>query len=147
MRPINLLDKSWELYTTFRYSRQLYDWFLSRAADDSTDAIIIDADDIVQDDATMKKLCGLCGMDPSLVRSEWGALDTGEILSNRHLSYMTGFWSSTSVDRSKTAKGIDMEAKHDQWKSEFGASEAERLYTLVKTALPDYYYLQSKRLR
>jgi hypothetical protein len=86
-------------------------------------------------------------MDPTLVRSEWGTLQTGKVLSSRHASYMTGFWSSTSVDRSKTATGISMDVKLDQWREEFGQVVAAQLCELVEAASPDYHYLHDRRLR
>lgn len=148
VRPINILDKSWELYVTLRYLRQLYDWLSTRAySGQSLPPVVMDADDIMANGAAMQKLCLLCGMDPSLVRSEWGTLDTGKVLSTRHESYMSGFWNSKGIDKSRIAEGLDLERKYAAWNEEFGGEVTAQMKLWVEEAMPDYEYLKSQSLR
>ncbi|CEJ92241.1 hypothetical protein VHEMI07901 [[Torrubiella] hemipterigena] len=148
VRPINVADKSWRLYTTLCYLRQLYDWLSARAYNNQSLApVIMDADDILANGPAVQKLCELCGMDPSLVCSEWGTLNTGKILSSRHESYMSGFWNSKGIDKSKTAEGLDLQSKYTAWDEEFGAEVSAQMKVWVEEALLDYEFLKGKRLQ
>lgn len=160
---IDLFDKSLATYyTTYKYSRWLYDWYTRQAtaANKSLDTttqgegeagvpIIVEADDIMERTPVIEKICHLCGMDPEHVRYEWekhtpnpdipmqGALFT---------SYLQGIWNSTTIDKSKTSRGLDMEAKREDWKLQYGGKIAAELDRLVEEAMPDYLYLHEKKL-
>lgn len=156
---VDLLDKSWAYITTFRYSRELYDWFVandpnfmcreekSAGIKHPSKPIVIDADDIIEE-GSLNKLCELCNMHAPFIRYEWEV--TRPLEDGRHsprcLSYMSGLWSSTSIDKSKTSRGINMATKYNQWKEEFGTAVADALHTLVENAMLDYSYLKSKQI-
>jgi hypothetical protein len=157
--PVDLLDKSWSVHTTFRYTRQVFDWFLSKSRDCTNERqefstichyakqIIIDADDVIEENC-LQRLCVMCGMQPDHINYEWEATQppSTSTHSDRHLSYMEGLWSSTFIIKSKTSQGLDMAVKHDQWKEKFGVAVANMLYTLVENALADYNYLNDRKI-
>lgn len=146
VESINILDKSWELYTTLRYSRQLYDWLILRTTNSACEdgehlenehlckPTVISADDIIQNETTIEKLCELCNMDPMLIRYQWEVMGPkDDTVSSRHLSYMAGLWSSTSIDKSKTSRGLNMDTKYNQWKDEFGFTVLRQQKTRIVT--------------
>ncbi|KAK3191507.1 hypothetical protein K4F52_002322 [Lecanicillium sp. MT-2017a] len=158
VRPTDISDKSFAYFTTFRYSRELYDWFLSDEAasanqEDSfpttrqSEPIVIDADDVIEN-RSLEKLCELCNMDPSLIKFKWEVTSPPDDpnLCPVYKSYLSGLWMSTSVDPSKSSQGIDMAVKQRQWSEEFGSEVADALTQLVERALPDYNYLTSKKI-
>lgn len=148
---VDISDRSWGFYMSYTYSRQLYDWFASQAAEasdgDAAPLILVDADDIINE-TSITKLCQLCGMDPSLLRTQWDvtAPKDGEDVTQRHLSYMGGLWNSTSIDKSKTSEAVELDDKHQKWVTEFGQVVADELRKRSEEAMDDYLYLKSKRL-
>ncbi|KAF3491283.1 uncharacterized protein GIQ15_00800 [Arthroderma uncinatum] len=159
VEPIDINLKSWNYLTTFQYSRQLYDWFMSNCSNEDCEKendsvtmgkprpVVIDADDVI-DGKAMSKLCEVCGMDPEHIRYEWEESRPSNTrgANPREVSYLSGIWDSTTIDKSKSSQGLDVAAKYDQWKEEFGIVAADVLYTKVKSAMPDYEYLKSRKL-
>ncbi|KAK2871817.1 hypothetical protein FQN49_002793 [Arthroderma sp. PD_2] len=147
---VGVNDPSWSLFTSFQYSRQLYDWFESKEPtglpeDGSSKPLVIDSDDIIES-TSLDKLCELCGMDPTFLLYEWEATEPPSDASPRWLGFMTGLASSTSIDRSKSSRGIDITARHSQWKDEFGVLVADALFERVNEAMEDYNYLKSRKI-
>ncbi|KAG4433960.1 hypothetical protein IFR05_010573 [Cadophora sp. M221] len=145
-RHIDLSDKSWSFFTSFQYSRELYDWFLSNSTEESLLPIVIDADDMLDKSSTMKRLCRKLGMDPQHMPDKWDTIPAPENVGCRESKFMGDYWNSTSIDSSKSSRGLDMDAKYMTWKAEFGLDAARELLAIVEKAMPDYNYLKSKKL-
>ncbi|KAF7192415.1 hypothetical protein HII31_06447 [Pseudocercospora fuligena] len=145
-RDVDIFDKSWAFYTTFQYSRRLHDWYLSNATDSASMPIVIDADDMIEDPSTINKLCGMLGMDQQYVVREWDAIEAPKDAKPRELKFMSGYWNSTSIDKSKTSRDMDLDAKYSLWLDEFGANVGSELRRLVEEAMPDYEYMKSKKI-
>lgn len=156
----DFFDKSWSRLTSYQHTRELYDWYASmegeHARDEDTEGfstveyssspIVMDADGILEK-GCLEMFCDMCGMDRDLIRYEWEATKLPEEDSEarpRHLSFMKDFWSSTSIDKSKTSRGLVMASKYGLWEQEFGGAVADALYSLVEKAMPDYEYLKSR---
>lgn len=153
--PIEIRDSVWSCFMTFRHHRQLYDWYASNgtkkgleAPTSRTPIVVIDADDIIDGESAMSKLCEMCNMDPQSICREWEAKEPAgtQALSARHLSFMNGFWQSTSIDKSKSSRGLDIAAKHAEWKDKFGVDVANVLLAKVEEAMVDYEYMWEKRI-
>jgi hypothetical protein len=144
-REVDLADRSWAFYTTYQYSRQLYDWFLSTGGQGS-EPIVIDADDILDKGPTIKRLCGLLGMDEKRVLYDWDTIKAPEGAGCRELKFMSDYWNSTTVDSSKSSRGLDMNATRARWENDFGAKAADQLWRIVEDSMMDYKYLKSKKL-
>lgn len=160
--PVDIFDKSLAFFTTFTYIRQLYEWFEANTCNEANEAgenendaqdqpysgpIVIDADDIMEK-RSINRLCEICGMDAQSIRYTWEKTTPADTkqASRRRLSYMGGFWSSTSIDKSKSSRGLDLPEKRSQWKEEFGDGVANRLYDLVQNAMADYTYLRDRKI-
>ncbi|MCJ1368503.1 hypothetical protein MMC16_007647 [Acarospora aff. strigata] len=143
---IDLSDKSWSFFTSFQYSRQLYDWFLSNSTDESSMPIVIDADDILDKSSTIKKLCSSLGMDTQHIPDKWHVIQAPENAGCRESKFMGDYWNSTSIDSSKSSRGLDMAAKYTKWQADFGPDVANELLNIVEKAMPDYNYLKSKKV-
>ncbi|KJZ74635.1 hypothetical protein HIM_05985 [Hirsutella minnesotensis 3608] len=159
VESIDIRDSALDCFLTFRYSRRLYDWFVSRAVapkdqetrtPDSASVypIVLDANEIIETDSAIPKLCELLNMDPLKVCYSWKPTrPPGDVgLSLLHVSYMGGFWASDSIDKTKSSTGLNIGVKEAQWKEEFGAVVADALLTQVNNAMPDYNYLRDKRI-
>jgi hypothetical protein len=145
-RHVDIFDKSWSFYTSFQYSRQMHDWYLSRATAEDAVPIVIEADDMMENRATIDTLCDMLGMDKRCVPHEWDVIQAPVGAGCRELKFMSGYWNSTSVDRSKSSRGLDLAGKRGAWREEFGAEVGDELWRLVQAAMPDYEYLKAKRI-
>ncbi len=141
-------------FTSYNCTRQLYDWYASKVAADhsatnsdviSSKPLVIDADDIMQQ-ASLERLCELIKTDPSSLLLNWEVTKKPESMNPRLGAFMTFLWQSTSIDRSKSSAGIDLAARHEQWKVEFGAEAANLLLQRVNNAMEDYNYLHSRKI-
>ncbi|KAJ4022787.1 hypothetical protein NW752_000009 [Fusarium irregulare] len=144
-RHIDLADRSWAFYTTYQYSRQLYDWFLSSGLKTSK-PIVIDADDILENGPAIKDLCLSIGMDENKILYEWDTIQAPENAGRRELKFMSEYWSSTSVGNSKSSRGIDLQAVYGRWEKDFGASAASELHRIVERSMVDYNYLRYNKI-
>ncbi|KAK5996009.1 Pyrrolopyrazine biosynthesis cluster protein F [Cladobotryum mycophilum] len=155
----NVFDQAWRIYTSFSYTRQLYDWFVANASTpagpdeqqsvkvECSRPIVIDADDIIEQ-RSIEKLCELCDMDPSIIPHEWekSTPPAEEMKNGLAEKLMKDFWSSTSIDKSKSSAGINMEEKYQKWKDDYGIEAAGKIYERVQEAMSDYDYLKSKKI-
>ncbi|KAF4449889.1 sulfotransferase family domain-containing protein [Fusarium austroafricanum] len=144
-RSLDLADRSWAFYTTYQYSRQLYDWFLSNV-DQKSGPIVIDADDILDGSSTIKKLCNMLGMDEKHILYKWDVIQAPENAGRRELKFMSDYWNSTSIDSSKSSRGLDMEAAYKRWEKDFGPEDAVKLQNIVEDSMADYNYLKEKKI-
>jgi hypothetical protein len=145
-RHIDLADKSWAFYTTYQYSRQLYDWFVSKNAEETSAPIVVDADDILDGSSTIKTLCSLLGMDVEHILYKWDVIQAPENAGCRELKFMSEYWNSTSIDGSKSSRGLNMEATYTRWQDDFGPGTANELRKIVEESMADYNYLKSKKI-
>ncbi|RGP59219.1 sulfotransferase family domain-containing protein [Fusarium sporotrichioides] len=144
-RHIDLEDRSWSFYTTYQYSRQLYDWFLSSGLSTSK-LIVVDADDILENGPTIKNLRVSIGMDESKILYKWDTIQAPENAGRRELDFMSGYWGSTSVDSSKSSRGINLEAVYTRWDKDFNATVANQLRRIVEESMEDYNYLKGRKV-
>lgn len=145
-RHVDVADKSWAFYTSFEYSRQLYDWFISNRTEKMPMPIVVDVDDIMDKSPTINTICSLLGMDPQYIPSQWDTIQAPEGAGCRELKYMSDYWNSTTIDSSKSSRGLDVTARYTQWQEEFGRGVADELWKLVEKSMPDYNYLKSKKV-
>jgi hypothetical protein len=104
-RHVDIFDKSWSFYTSFQYSRQMHDWYLTQATAEDAMPIVIEADDMMEKRSTIDKLCDMLGMDKRCVPHEWDVIQAPVGAGCRELKFMSGYWNSTSIDRSKSSRG------------------------------------------
>lgn len=144
--------KIWRFLPSYDFLREVYDWFLQRCPEQMQGnrgqgpfhPIIIEADDILEENQTIEKLCKLINMESALVPSEW---DVQELPTDAYIrSYVQGLFTSTSIDKSKSGKGLDLQHKYQDWRDEFGTETADYLITLTERDLANYFYLREKRL-
>ncbi|KAJ5219200.1 uncharacterized protein N7498_001299 [Penicillium cinerascens] len=145
-RHVDICDKSWAFYTSFQYSRQLYDWFMSNSTEPTSMPIVVDADDLMDKSPTINTLCSLLGMDTQYILYQWDVIKAPDGAGCRELKFMSDYWNSTSINSSKSSRGLDMTAKYTQWEDEFGPDVANELLKLVEKSMPDYNYLKSKKI-
>jgi hypothetical protein len=145
-RHVDMFDKAWSFYTTFKYSRQMHDWYLSRAAEPDDTPIVIEADDMLEKVSTIDTLCDMLGMDKACVPREWEVIPAPVGAGCRELKFMSGYWNSTAIDASKSSRGLDLAGRRAAWGEEFGAEIGEELWRLVLAAMPDYEYLKGRRI-
>jgi hypothetical protein len=125
---------------------------LKKQASDASevqDPIIIDAADLT-DEVFVKRYADMVGLDPGVVRFEWrnatkAEQETLHKVERRMKDTLLG---STGVLSSKLDVGnIDIEQEKRKWKTEFGDVLADRLESLVRSAMGDYEWLRERRLR
>lgn len=151
---LDLSVQTWESNTGYSFLREVYDWFLQNCPDkiqkDANEGqgpfhpLIIDADDVLEDEQTIPRLCRLIHMDPSLVPSDWEAQELPTDAWTR--SFLQGFLSSTCIDKSKSANGLDLEERYQIWREEFGDGIAQYLIKFTERDLAHYRYLKERAL-
>ncbi|OAA53885.1 hypothetical protein ISF_08587 [Cordyceps fumosorosea ARSEF 2679] len=129
-------------------ARQLHDWYDARhcpgGAGGTGVPIVVDADDVLEGDA-VHRLASTVGMDPKQVLQSWEAKSTDGLLPI-HKSYVQGIWESTGVDKSKSARRLDVRAKYKGWRETYGEETGEFMERLTESYMPDYEYLKSRRM-
>lgn len=126
----------------FKHSRALYDWYCENAG--KMQPRIIDADDIMNDPATVRQLCIDTGLDPDAIQYEWEVRHMDHPVHSRMLSTI---YASKGIVKGKDARGLDIEEEKVKWKAEWGDEEGENMAKIVYGAMPDYEYLLSRRVR
>lgn len=137
---------------SYEFTRKLYDWYVGLVADSDTAMrpgdkafpLVLDADDVVEG-GVVQRFAKTVGMDPEQVLSSWEAKST-EGLDSIKKSYVQGIWESTGVDKSKSSKFLDVEAKYKSWRELYGKEVGDYLVALSEEFMPDYEYMKSKKM-
>ncbi|KIW34200.1 uncharacterized protein PV07_00993 [Cladophialophora immunda] len=156
-------DGSFRIEMTWRWSRNLWEWFRRQGNDESTSQwvfgddklsgsswpIILDADDVILQPDVIKRYCQIVRLDPDRCQFEWESATAEEQQSLHAVErrMKSSLLSSTGLIKGKTAVGLDLEREAQEWKDEFGEEEARKLLSWVKDAMPDYEFLRERRLR
>ncbi|KAM3509555.1 hypothetical protein MY10362_000549 [Beauveria mimosiformis] len=139
-------------------TRALFDWYMAAAASSSASAtaastdmllgskgypIVVDADDLLQGD-TVQRLARTIGMDPAQILQQWETQST-DIMDPPGRPYVKGLWESTGIDRTKSAKGLDLEAKFKSWNELYGVEVGKTLADLTNNQMEGYLWLKSRK--
>jgi hypothetical protein len=135
-------DDICQIMLQLRDSRALYDWYAAQSETTQITPRVIDADDIMNDPGSVRKLCVETGLDPDAVVYEWEERVVENPLHARFLSTLS---KSKGILKGLDAKGKSVQGEMDKWVEEFGKEEAEELARLVESAMEDYEYLYTKR--
>ncbi|EXJ75228.1 uncharacterized protein A1O5_01924 [Cladophialophora psammophila CBS 110553] len=161
-------DGSFRMEMTWRWSRNLWEWFNKQRLDQSMASgkvrrrsrndgqstsswpIILDADDVILHPSVIRRYCGIVGLDPDKCQFKWESATAEEqqrlnVFERRMKSSLLS--STGLIKEGKTAIGLDIEREAQKWKAEFGGEEAKKLLSWVKDAMPDYEFLRERRLR
>lgn len=135
-------------------ARELYDWYAALGAASDDDGalapgrkavpIVVDADDVLEGD-TVHRLAATLGMDPAQVLQSWEAKSTDGLVPMVK-SYVQGIWESTGIDKSKSARFLDLEAMYSGWRELYGNEVGNAMVKLTESYMPDYEYLKSKKM-
>lgn len=139
---IALDGATFRLFTTFQLSRQIFDWYRSTDVQGMV-PLVIDADDILERPEVLEELCRKLGLDKDRLMYSWQANTDKSKHSAKDGRFLGTLWDSTGVDRSKSSRAIDIEAKEREWVNDFGADVAAALKERVCLAMPDYTFLRS----
>ncbi|KAA8649746.1 hypothetical protein EYZ11_001684 [Aspergillus tanneri] len=145
---------------TLRFSRMLYDWCLEQN-DPEARPVILDAYDVIHHPEVVAQYCDQAGLDSSKLKFEWDHTSsnkgTGAYARQRTeqrglfnpeatkimVSTLTG---SSGLVKSKTPEKVDIGLEVAKWKDEFGEEIAKKIEQRVREAMPDYEYLNARRL-
>lgn len=132
---------------TLRWSRSLYEWYVSHLGSDMW-PIILDADDIMACPELVAKYCSLLGMKPEKLCFSWDASmqDDDTRLPRSQQRFQDTLMASDGVQKNKTSAGIVLEKEVEKWQEEFGVRVAQALKEHVRDAMADFEYLKAKRL-
>ena len=142
---IPIQDEDFPLYTSLRWIRLLHDWYSSIG----DVPVTIEADDLMNEDSVMPKVCKALGLDPKYLQTQWDKVPEEKKAQQGIMvtSFKQTIQNSTGVIRSKRRDTeINNFQERERWANEFGEEVAAELYSAVEDAMPDYMYLRSKRL-
>ncbi|KAM3559654.1 hypothetical protein ARSEF4850_004024 [Beauveria asiatica] len=144
----------WDVQLT----RALFDWYTAAAASSSASAtaastnillgrkgypIVVDADDLLQGD-TLQRLARTIGMDPAQILQKWETQST-DSWPPYDRPFIKDLWSSTGIDTTKSAKGLDLEAKFKSWNELYGVEIGKTLTDLTNNQMEGYLWLKSRK--
>ncbi|KAI4944855.1 hypothetical protein J4E91_008543 [Alternaria rosae] len=135
------------LYTcttyTLKYTRALYEWYLSQSGTSGIVPRIIDADDIMNNPSAVRQLCLQTGLDPDAVQYEWEEKSEDNPLMARFLSTINA---SKGIKKGYEAKGLTMEMERKKWAEQWDEEFAKDLEDFVSKAQADYEFLWERRV-
>ncbi|EQL02676.1 hypothetical protein OCS_01614 [Ophiocordyceps sinensis CO18] len=135
---------------TLRWTRLLHDW----ACEQASEPLMLDADDVISNQAVVVRFCHMTGLDPAQLKFAWdpmtqaGADSSSESDNKKSLGHVMEktLLDSSGVLKGKTSHGIDITAESEKWKRDFGQDMGEVLEKSVRAAMPDYEHLRARRL-
>ncbi|KAF3480785.1 uncharacterized protein GIQ15_06132 [Arthroderma uncinatum] len=139
---------------TLRWTRKLYDFYSEHFSKSDaqpetkvnhvTWPLVLDADDFITQPAVLVKLCQIIGLDSSKLRYSWEK----DVQPRRPgiMAFRSTIDNSTSIDTTKVAGNINLDDEAEKWKQEFGEEIGWMVEKHVRSAMPDYSYLKSRRL-
>ena len=133
-----------QLMLNLHAPRALYDWYAEQSATSHIIPRVIDADDVMNDPATVRLLCTQTGMDPDAVVYEW---EERVVEDPRQARFLSTISKSKGVIKGLDAQGKTVESEMEKWVAEWGREDAEEMARLVRDAMPDYEYLYSRRTK
>lgn len=136
---------------TLKWTQLLYDWSCELVSE----PLMLDADDVISNQAAIIKLCETTGLDSSQLKFTWNnAPKEGETSSSPEsetkkplgVVMEKTLLNSSGVLKGKSSDGVDITIESVKWKREFGQEIGETLEQFVRDAMPDYEYLRARRL-
>jgi hypothetical protein len=136
---------------TLQWTRLLYEW----SCELLSEPLILDADDVISNQAAIIKLCETTGLDSSRLKFTWhtapkeretGTSPVSETNQSPHVIMRKTLLNSSGVLQGKSSDGIDIAIESVKWKREFGQEVGESLEQFARDAMPDYEYLRGRRL-
>ena len=116
---------------------------------EAVDPLVIEADDLINSDMLVQKLCHRLHIDPAHVRYQWEAVSDAQNpqLGPAAKVFLGTLNSSTGILKSGVRDvDVDLEKEKEKWIAEFGEEEAKGILALVEGNMEDYYYLRDQRL-
>ncbi|KAL0569868.1 hypothetical protein V5O48_012087 [Marasmius crinis-equi] len=138
----NVFDADFPANATFRFPRELLDWYNTHRERSSRAPVVIDGDKLVNDTkGQMKSLCEGLGINEDGIQYSWESKEDhgwGKVWD----AYYEGIQNSTGVVRTKeTLKPPVLEEEVKKWSKEWNEDVAAKLKELVESAMEDYEYL------
>ncbi|EPS26011.1 hypothetical protein PDE_00947 [Penicillium oxalicum 114-2] len=137
---------------TLRWNRFIYDW----ACRFDPHPLMLDADDVILNQAAIVQFCEDIGLDSTRLRFSWDpSADSRAQLSGSPEEYAARatfknifgktLLNSSGILRTKSQTHVDIAAEAEKWKTEFGPEMAAFVEKAVREAMPDYEYLRARR--
>jgi hypothetical protein len=142
---ISIHDEDFPVNTSLRWVRLVHDWYLSLGKQ----PLVIEADDLINEDAVMPKFCKALGLDPQYLRTQWDKVPEEEKARQGVMvtAFLKTIQNSTGIIRSRRRDyEINNAQERERWAVDFGEEVADALYRAAEDAMPDYMYLRSLRL-
>ena len=140
-------DAFMNIILRYRWHVLLYEWYLDDT--DSSDPLVLDADDLMYSRDAVAELCRRTGLDFARVKYAWemaaDAQATTESYAREHI-FLDTLVSSTGILPGKGSKGINVDAESKKWIAEFGRERGDKLRQMVEQAMPDYLFLTERRV-
>jgi hypothetical protein len=141
---------------TLRWSRLLYEWYsdnlIAQEAfidGDATWPLVLDGDDVMSNRDVVLRFGEILQLDKKKMRFSWEPVSGKELaeMDIRRKRFLSTLLGSAGIIKGKTAENLDIEVEVKKWQKEFGEKVAIRLEELVRTAMPDYEFLNARKLK
>lgn len=137
-----------KIETTLKWSRALYDFYVSYFGEGSSWPVVLDADDIMTNPDVVAKYAKLVGFDPNKLCFSWNKASEEKLKQTSTIEkrMLSTLYSSSKIDTGKVAGSIDIDQEAVKWRSEFGEEAGKKMEKWVRDAMPDYEFMHAKRL-
>ena len=96
------------------------------------------------------KFSKLLGLDPTKLKFEWQPatdVELGQMPNDTARRMLSTLAASSGIMAGKTSSNVDIDAEAKKWLIEFGEEVGADMERWVRAAMPDYEYLNGRRLR
>lgn len=134
-------------FSTFYWTRSLYDCYKDTLG---IEPIILEADDVISRPEVLFRYCELVGLDPEKLKFTWDAKSPEELATIKNpvvKRFTSTINASSGVLQEKAARNIDIKVEAKKWREEFGERAGSKMEERVRKAMPDYVYLNDRRLK
>lgn len=148
-------DAGLEVQCSLRWTRKLYDFYdekLGRMRKQYGGVdwpVILTGDVVMTEPETVRRFAALARLNIDKLRFQWDPASKERLERNteRGKRMYSTLLASNGIDRSKVAGSVDTEVEVEKWRKEFGDRAASKIEKWVRAAMPDYEYLEARRLR
>ncbi|KAH8668287.1 hypothetical protein BGZ60DRAFT_431555 [Tricladium varicosporioides] len=113
--------------------------------------LVLDADDVINNQDIVIRMAELLGLDSSKLQFSWEAKTKEQIEQTPAIwkVMLSSLDASHGIlpEKAASSQTLDIDVEAKKWKEEFGEERGTTVERLVREAMPDYEYLNSKRMR
>lgn len=148
-------DEGQAMQCSLSSSRKLYDFYDEKLPEKVKQyggvdwPVVLTGDIVMTEPEVIKRYALLIRLDVDKLLFQWDPIpkEGVEKIGKNDARMLSTLIASTGIDKNKTSEAIDIDVEVQKWRKDFGDRAAENMECWVRAAMPDYEYLEARRLR